>query len=161
MDPRVKDLVERLALVPHPEGGHFREVFRAADVVRPADGRPGRSAITTIYYLLARGEHSRWHRVRSDEVWHHYEGDALDLFRAPPDLSRVERVRLGPAGDGVHPVDAVPAGWWQASRSSGAFTLAGCTVGPGFDFADFAFLRDDPAARDALARVAPELAALA
>lgn len=160
-DPRVQALVEALGLAPHPEGGHFREVFRAPAAVRPADGRDDRSAMTTIYYLLARGDHSRWHRVASDEIWHFYEGDALELFRAPPDLARVERVRLGPAGAGVRPVEVVPAGWWQASRSTGAFTLSGCTVGPGFEFADFAFLRDDPDAVRALTRSAPELAPLA
>lgn len=84
MDPRAAQLIERLALVPHPEGGHYREIQRSALRVRPLDGRGERAATTGIYFLLAAGEHSRWHRVASDETWHHYEGDALELLVAAP-----------------------------------------------------------------------------
>ncbi len=82
---RVRELVDALALVPHPEGGHYREIYRSRAHVTPHDGRPTRVAFTAIHFLLAAGEASRWHRVASDEAWHHYEGDALELFGATPD----------------------------------------------------------------------------
>jgi len=167
MDARAAELIRRLGLEPHPEGGFFREIFRSAARVRPIDGRPERSAATTIYFLLAAGTHSRWHRVRSDEVWHFYEGDPLELFFAPPDADRVTRVVLGPArsADGsaaaapsAH-VHVVPAGWWQAARPAGRYALTGCTVAPGFEYEDFTFLKDDPVALETLTR-ADEIAAL-
>jgi uncharacterized protein len=145
MPPRAAHLVSALGLVPHPEGGHYREVYRSASGVQPLDARPGRAALTTIYFLLAAGEVSRWHRVASDEVWHHYEGDALELFVADARFDRISRELLGPVGEGVQPVRVVPADAWQAARSTGSYTLVGCTVGPGFDFADFRMLRDLPA----------------
>jgi hypothetical protein len=126
--------------------------------VRPAGGRGDRPALTSIYFLLAAGEVSRWHRLASDEVWHHYEGDPLELFLLDGD--RLERRRLGPAGPDSAPVTAIPAGRWQAARPAGTFALAGCSVGPGFDFADFRLMAHDPAAVDALRRRFPDLAAL-
>ena len=108
--------------------------------------------VTTIYFLLAAGSFSAWHRVRSDEVWHWYEGEPLELLLAPPDLRNVQqRRRLGPVGVGVEPaIITVPADWWQAARPLGSYSLCGCTVAPGFEFEDFAFLRDHAAERDAL-----------
>ncbi len=161
MNARAEELVSRLALAPHPEGGHYRELFRSPRTVQPADDRPPRSALTTILYLLPAGAHSRWHRVASDEVWHLLEGGPLELLLAPPALDRVERIRAGAALAAEGPVQVAPAGWWQAARSLGDYALCGCTVGPGFDFADFTMLRDDPAAAAALARLSPALAALA
>jgi predicted cupin superfamily sugar epimerase len=150
MTSRAAELVRVLGLEPHPEGGHYREVFRSTSGVWPTDERPLRAALTTIYFLLDDGEVSRWHRVRSDEVWHLYEGGTLELLVAPPDLSSVERRRVTSAGEGPTPVSAVPAGWWQAARPLGGYVLAGCTVGPGFEFADFTFLRDAAEAVEAL-----------
>lgn len=158
---RAARLIEELGLAPHPEGGWYRELHRSAATVTPADGRPPRAALTTIYFLLPAGEHSRWHRVASDEVWHFYEGHPIELLVAPPDLAHVERVRLGSALASNGPVHTVPAGWWQAARPRGGYALAGCTVGPGFDFADFTFLRDAPEALARLAALSGELAALA
>ena len=141
MDPRAAILIETLALLPHPEGGHFREVHRSAHRVVPDDGRPARNAVTVIYFLLAEGEASRWHRVSSDETWHFHEGAVLELSVATmSDLAAVETRRLGPVADGIEPVCVVPAGRWQAARSTGAFTLVSCSVGPGFDFEDFEML---------------------
>jgi predicted cupin superfamily sugar epimerase len=102
---------------------------------------------------------SRWHRVRSDEVWHHYEGAPLELWLMPPRELRLEHARVGPLSDGHTPVHCVPALWWQAARSLGAYTLVGCTVGPGFEFADFELLRDRPELADALCAALPEAAA--
>jgi hypothetical protein len=121
--------------------------------VRTGDDRPGRAALTTIYYLLAEGEFGRWHRVRSDEVWHLYEGGPLELLVAPPDLSAIEHRRLTAAEQGAEPVAIVPADWWQSARPLGDYALCGCTVAPGFEFEDFAFLSDDQAALAALLRL--------
>ena len=118
MHPRAAELIRVLGLVPHPEGGHFGEVFRSALPVRPAGRDVSRAALTSIYFLLAAGERSRWHRVAADEAWHFYEGDPLELFWTTPDGATCETRRLGPVGAGVAPVAVVPAGCWQADRKS-------------------------------------------
>lgn len=147
MHDRAAQLIATLGLEPHPEGGCFREVFRSGARVQPQDGRGERSALTTIYFLLRAGEQSRWHRVGSDEVWHFYEGDPLELLWVGPGDGPVQRVRLGAVGPDSAPVAVVPAGCWQAAGTTGAYTLVGCSVGPGFDFADFEMIRDSPDAR--------------
>ena len=152
------ELIETLRLAPHPEGGYYREIWRGSLGVEPADGRGARAALTSIYFLLPVGAASRWHRVRSDELWHHQEGAPLELLLVPPDGLRLERVRLGPLGPGQEPVRCVPAGWWQAARSLGSYTLVGCTVGPGFEFSDFELLRDRREVADALLKALPEAA---
>jgi uncharacterized protein len=120
-----------LDLKPHPEGGHFREMFRDA---RQVDG--DRSASTAIYFLLARGERSHWHRVDAVEIWHWYAGAALELEIA--DHKGRERIRLGcDLAAGERPQGVVPAHAWQAARSLGDWTLVGCTVAPGFEFKSF------------------------
>jgi predicted cupin superfamily sugar epimerase len=154
---RVDQLIAELALAPHPEGGHYREVFRAAATVRPDDGRPARTALTCIDFLLARGQWSAWHRVESDEAWHLLEGEGLRLWLMPPTLDRVEAVDLAPVAPGRSPRHVVPARWWQAAEPLGELALCGATVGPGFDFADFAFARAHADARDAIASLRPDL----
>jgi predicted cupin superfamily sugar epimerase len=129
--PTAAAIIARLQLTPHPEGGHFRETFR--DSRCDADGR---SASTAIYFLLARGERSHWHRVDAVEVWHYYAGDTLTLQIA--DESGARTVRLGPdLAAGEVPQAIVPARAWQAAESNGDWTLVGCTVAPGFEFAHF------------------------
>jgi uncharacterized protein len=155
---RAAELIGSLGLAPHPEGGHFREIYRSDARVQALDGRSERAALTTIYFLLAGGEMSRWHRVSSDEAWHFYEGDALELFTADADLGRVTRRMLGPAAERTQPVHVVHADHWQAARSIGAYSLVGCTVAPGFEFADFQLLRENPTLADRLKRSHPELA---
>ena len=135
MHPRAAALIAELELRPHPEGGYFRELFRSAAQVQPLDGRPPRAALTTIHFLLVAGQHSRWHRVRSDEVWHFYEGEPLELFWVEGD--DLHRATLGAGLPGTRSVAVVPAGCWQAALPAGSHALVGCTVGPGFDFADF------------------------
>lgn len=137
-------LVETLGLLPHPEGGHYRRIHASGLQVSPEDGRGSRPALTAIHYLLGPGECSRWHRVASDEAWHYIEGAPLALFDADPGFGQVEMRALGPFGPGAEPVRVVPHGRWQAARSTGAYTLVACTVGPGFDFEDFELLRDRP-----------------
>jgi predicted cupin superfamily sugar epimerase len=158
MESRATVLISSLGLAAHPEGGHFREVYRSASRVQPADERPQRAALTTIYFLLAAGEVSRWHRVASDEVWHYYEGHALVLFTADANFEGVTPHVLGSIGDGRQPVHVVPANMWQAAHSTGAYSLAGCTVGPGFEFADFQLLRDRPVETEAVRRRHPSAA---
>jgi predicted cupin superfamily sugar epimerase len=127
------EVMRMLELKPHPEGGHFRETFRD---VRAVDG--GRTASTAIYFLLARGERSHWHRIDATEVWHYYAGAPLALDVATSDQGPVARVTLGPdLGRGERPQAIVPARAWQATASLGDWTLVGCTVAPGFDFNGF------------------------
>jgi len=125
-------VIRLLDLKPHPEGGYFREIFRDA---RQVDG--GRAASTSIYFLLARGERSHWHRIDAAEVWHWYAGAALEL-EISQHQSQIERVMLGSdLAASERPQAVVPAYAWQAAQSVGAWTLCGCTVAPGFDFATF------------------------
>jgi predicted cupin superfamily sugar epimerase len=146
MSNRAAELTQKLGLAPHPEGGLYREVYRSESWIHPADGRGPRPAITAIYFLLPAGAVSRWHRVQSDELWHFYEGAPLELWVATPPGDRVERHSLGACRDGQEPMLTVRAGWWQAAQSTGPYTLAGCTVGPGFDFSDFVLAADIPSA---------------
>jgi predicted cupin superfamily sugar epimerase len=135
--PTARDIIEKLDLRPHPEGGHYRETFR--DPVRDASGR---SASTAIYFLLARGERSHWHRIDAVEVWHHYAGDALLLRIADEAGSR--EVRLGPdVMGGDQPQAIVPERAWQSAEPTGDWTLVGCTVAPGFDFSTFELAAKD------------------
>jgi hypothetical protein len=158
MPDRASDLIKLLGLRPHPEGGHFTEVFRSASTVDPTDGRTRRPAITTIFFLLRAGEHSALHRVSSDEIWHFYEGAPLELLWCDPLFAAVHRVNLGPVAGDRQPVAVVPAGDWQAARSTGDYTLVGCSVGPGFDFGDFRML-SEPGEIATLAARQPALAA--
>lgn len=161
MHPRAAELIRELDLRPHPEGGWYREVYRSPLRVRPDRGAADRDALTTIYFLLASGERSRWHRVAgADEAWHFYEGDPLELFWLDPSGDRCHRAELGPVGGGREPVHVVPAGCWQAARPTGAFALVGCTVGPGFEFEDFAMLDAHPEVAGRIRRDFPELAEL-
>jgi predicted cupin superfamily sugar epimerase len=124
------EIVRLLALAPHPEGGHFRETFR--------DPRTygGRAASTAIYFLLARGERSHWHRVDAAEVWHFYAGAPLSLEIAAN--RQITQVMLGSdLTAGEVPQAVVPAGAWQAAESRGEWTLVGCTVAPAFQFEQF------------------------
>jgi predicted cupin superfamily sugar epimerase len=150
MHARAADLIEILGLQPHPEGGSFREVFRSTDAVT-RDGE-ARDALSSIYYLLAAGQLSRWHGVTLDEVWHFHEGEPLELLTYDPSEGRVEVLELGQVSrDGARPQHVVPRGVWQAARPTGAYSLVGCQVGPGFDYADFQFLADLPEADEIFA----------
>jgi len=148
----------RLSLEPHPEGGFFREVFRSARRVRPDDGRGPRAALTTIDFLLTAGGASRWHQVDSDEAWHFHEGTPLELWTLSPDLEELQRHLLGPLDDGGRRHHTVPAGWWQAARTTGAYSLVACTVGPGFDFTDFRLAAETPGLAERLERRHPAAA---
>jgi len=133
--PTADQIVRLLDLEPHPEGGRYRETFR--DTATVASGTDSaRAASTAIYFLLRAGEVSRWHRVDASEVWHWYAGAPLALTLA--DAAGRRDVQLGPdLAAGERPQAVVPAGAWQQAASLGDWTLVGCTVAPGFQFAGF------------------------
>ena len=125
-------VIRLLDLKPHPEGGHFRETFRDPRVIA------GRAASTAIYFLLAAGERSHWHRVDAAEAWHWHAGAPLVLEIAESDKGPTRRVALGTdLAAGERPQAIVPAGVWQAAESRGDWTLVSCTVAPGFEFSGF------------------------
>lgn len=136
-------LIETLRLQPHPEGGFFREVYRSAGII-PAqslsvDYGGARSISTSIYFLLPGDTFSAFHRLRSDEVWHFYLGDPITLHLIHPD-GRHEKILVGPDVEHDEQLQVViPAGAWFAARveKPEGWALIGCTVAPGFDFADF------------------------
>lgn len=123
------EIIARYRLAPHPEGGHYRETFRA-----PAQGG-GRGAVTSIYYLLRADEVSAWHRVDAVEIWNHHAGAALCLDISLDGIATASH-RLG-VGAGAEPQVAAPVGAWQSARTEGAWSLVGCTVAPAFEFAGF------------------------
>jgi uncharacterized protein len=140
---RAEDVIRLLDLKPQPEGGHFRETFRDA---RQVDG--ARSASTAIFFLLARGEHSHWHRIDAVEIRHWHAGAPLklDIAREP---GSVETITLGcDLAAGERPQAVVPAHAWQAAASRGDWTLCGCTVAPGFDFSGFELAPENWSPRD-------------
>jgi predicted cupin superfamily sugar epimerase len=153
--PRARTLIRRLQLQPHPEGGYYAEVYRAHGRVGTRRGQ--RAAATSIYFLLPRGHKSLLHRVRSDELWHYYEGAPLRLIEVDPQLSRGRVHRLGPERGATRQVLTIAADHWQAAETTGDYTLVGCTVAPGFEFVDFTLLKDAPAARNKLQRALPAL----
>jgi predicted cupin superfamily sugar epimerase len=130
--PTAADIIAQLELRPHPEGGHYRETFRDQRT-----DEQGRARSTAIYFLLARGEVSQWHRIDAIEIWHYYAGSALTL-RIAYEGCLPHTVMLGPnVADGERPQAIVPAEAWQTAESTGDWTLVGCTVAPGFEFAKF------------------------
>ena len=135
--PTARELAARLGLAPHPEGGFYRETYRASTTVETPRGP--RAASTAIYFLVPRGTFSALHRIESDEVWHHYAGGALRVVCIAEDGTRDDLV-LGPDLDaGQSPQGVVKAGVWFGAtiEGEGEWALVGCTVAPGFDFADF------------------------
>jgi predicted cupin superfamily sugar epimerase len=122
-------IIRRLRLKPHPEGGHYRETFRDS-------AKRGRAHSTAIYFLLRRGEDSRWHRIDAAEIWHFYAGAPLELSLKKE--GRAKRLVLGnDLAKKQSPQIVVPAHVWQRARSLGDYTLVGCTVAPGFEFRKF------------------------
>jgi predicted cupin superfamily sugar epimerase len=133
--------VKKLGLEKHPEGGYYKETYRASvEIDVPGLGK--RSAGTAIYYLLERSQFSAFHRIKSDEIWHFYAGSPLVLHVI--DLQgRLGRMALGRPGKNAVPQAVVKAGCWFSASSTGRYSLVGCTVAPGFDFADFELARRD------------------
>lgn len=139
-----REVIAALQLEKHPEGGWYRETWRA----EASEGT--RAAGTAIYYLLDAGSFSHWHRVDAAEIWHFYAGAPLVLSVSPDGHDATAR-HLGPAIQaGQAPQLIVPAGYWQSATSLGAWTLVGCTVAPGFEFSGFEMAPPDwrPTPRD-------------
>jgi predicted cupin superfamily sugar epimerase len=132
----VNQIIENFQLQPHPEGGYFREVYRSEQVVASSTVGAERNTVTHIYFLLARGQLSRFHKVLHDEIWNVYAGSPIRLLRY--DGNDVQEVVIGEGRDDFMAI--IPGGVWQAAESTGDYTLVGCTVAPGFDFADFSFM---------------------
>lgn len=125
------EIIGKLDLAPHPEGGYFRETFRDACKVN------NRSVGTAIFFLLKAGEVSRWHKVDAAEIWHFYAGSPLELGLAS-DTGNAKTLVLGNnLYAGELPQHVIPSGEWQQARSLGEWTLVGCTVSPGFEFSGF------------------------
>jgi predicted cupin superfamily sugar epimerase len=158
MRPGARAVVEALGLSPHPEGGHFVETFRSSLRVGSSAHHGERDASTAIYFLLATGEFSAFHRVRSDEVWHHYAGDALELHSIDARGVHERRLLGVDLVWGERPQIVIPAGVWPAARprpGGAGYALVGCTVAPGFEFTDF-----EMPERNALRELFPELRVL-
>ncbi|MEM7427724.1 MAG: cupin domain-containing protein [Pseudomonadota bacterium] len=137
MNLTADEIIAQLGLQSHPEGGHFRETWRAD----APDG--GRASGTAIYFLLKAGEVSHWHKVDAAEIWHWYAGAPLELSIAA-DGGRPQTSTLGPdLANGQYPQVVVPPQAWQSARSAGDWTLVGCTVSPGFEFAGFELAAPD------------------
>lgn len=162
------DYIRLLGLQPHPEGGWYRETYRSAETIPPEalpvrfDG--ARPFATAIYFLLSSETFSALHRIRSDEQWHFYAGSALTVHSIEPS-GEYRAVRLGAdIGRGEAFQAVVPAGCWFGATvdEPGAFALVGCTVAPGFDFADFelgrreTLIRQFPAQRELIVRLTRE-----
>ena len=145
MVSRAAELIETLNLEPHPEGGFYRQVYRSPHSVQADDGRDTRSALTAIYFLLPAGEKSRWHRVRSDEIWTHLEGSPVTLHLF--DGTSASNIVV----DRMH---VVPADVWQAAEPNGDYALVACFVAPGFEFSDFSIMIDEA---DVIAQLPQEL----
>ncbi|MEM8773384.1 MAG: cupin domain-containing protein [Pseudomonadota bacterium] len=129
------DIIAALDLAPHPEGGFFRETWRAAG--------PGRASGTAIYFLLRGEDNNRWHKVDAAEIWHYYAGAPLVLSISDNDAGPATDHTLGPSlSRGHRPQVIVPGGHWQMARCAGSYTLVGCTVSPGFKFEHFELAPD-------------------
>ena len=132
---KADEIVALLGLEPHPEGGYYRQAF--------ADDASGeRPYSTAIYYLLEGGSAGRWHRVDSAEVWHYYAGAPLRLTISPDGVATSEQILGQDFADGQRPQVVIPRGHWQSAQSLGNWTLAGCTVAPGFQFEHFEMAED-------------------
>lgn len=141
MNPIVQQIIQFYQLLPHPEGGYYKETYRSAELI-PLNSLPERftgerNFSTAIYFLLVENSFSAFHRIQSDECWHFYTGDSVDIHVLHPN-GNYELIKLGNNIEiGEQYQAMVPAGAWFASKTNGNYSLVGCTVSPGFDFADF------------------------
>lgn len=150
---RVDELITKYSMQKHPEGGYFTETYRSEMLIESPVNKQLRSAVTDIYFLLTKGEISRFHKVKHDEIWHFYEGAPLKLIKY--DGEKVVEHLIGPDCPEGYKV-VIPGGIYQAAVPQGEYCLMGCTVAPGFDFADFSFLADFEEERINLEKKYPE-----
>lgn len=133
-------LINKYNLIPHPEGGYYREAYRSGQTIYSSATGKKRNALTHIYFLLLEGQFSRFHKVLHDEIWNFYEGNPLKLIQYNGE--DVAETIIGTSGGEFAAM--VAGGIYQAAEPTGAYSLVGCTVAPGFEFEDFSFLDDDP-----------------
>lgn len=149
----MEKLIERYNLIPHPEGGFYRELYRSTQTVYSNAVHSERQAVTHIYFLLTKGQVSRFHKVCHDEIWNFYAGSPLRLLTLHE--GKISEQQLG--DDSGNYVGIVNGGRYQAAETTGDYTLIGCSVAPGFDFTDFNFLKDDPQQLEMIAQCDLEL----
>ncbi|NBC67131.1 MAG: hypothetical protein GVY07_15920 [Bacteroidetes bacterium] len=141
MESRIEQLIEHLNLQPHPEGGHYTEVYRSEGIIEVDEDEfpDGRHYSTSIYYLLGAEDQSHFHRIKSDEVWHHYEGSSITIHLISPTGSYRKLLIGKDLEKGQKPQQTVPSGYWFGVTVDDpeSYALCGCTVSPGFDFDDF------------------------
>lgn len=133
--------IEKLELLSHPEGGYFKEVYRSTEDIQhdtlPTRFSGNRSFSTSIYFLLNKGQKSAFHRIKSDELWHFYDGEPATIY-VIDDVGKLIEHKLGLCPEeNIFPQVVIPANCWFAAEPKGKYTLSGCTVSPGFDFTDF------------------------
>lgn len=141
MNIRAEELIEKLELVPHPEGGYYREMYRSEGKVSSPWNKGIRNAMTDIYFLLTEGQVSRFHKVAHDELWNFYEGAPLELIEIEMASLKVSKNTLGISTNIPRYKHLIKGDNWQAAYSTGDYSLVGCTVAPGFEFSDFEFLK--------------------
>lgn len=146
----VKQIIEKYQLQPHPEGGYYREVYRSEQNVSSEFTTEKRNSVTHIYFLLGKGQISRFHRVFHDEIWNFYGGAPLKLIEF--DGNKINEIIIG-ENDYFR---VIKGGIFQAAESTGEYTLVGCSVAPGFDFKDFSFLTDEPEMLESLKKSYPK-----
>ena len=135
----MQNLIDKYKLVPHPEGGYYAVVYESKQAVTSPVVNKDRKAITHIYFLLLKGQVSLFHKVAHDEIWNFYEGDPIKIIKYSG--TQVEEAIIGSGC--IDYAAIVEGGVYQAAQSTGAYSLVGCTVAPGFEFEDFSFLRDE------------------
>ena len=145
---RVEQIIKELNLEPHPEGGYYKETYRSKGSIPDgtlAEFKGERTFTTAIYFLLTTYVFSAFHKIKSDEMWHHYDGSAIELHMISPEGEHSIVIIGKDLLNGEHPQYVVPAGYWFGSRIKGEeeFALLGCTVSPGFDFHDFVLAKQE------------------
>ncbi len=143
MHAEVSYWMERLRLEPHPEGGYFKEIYRSGEISKFQSFTGKRNVSTAIYYLLTEGSFSAFHRIRSDECWHFYSGDPVEIYMLSTEGGLSVKVIGNHIDKDDEPFTLVPKLCWFAARSLGNYSLVGCTVAPGFDFKDFEMAQRD------------------
>ena len=155
MNKKSEELISRLQLTPHPEGGYYKEIYRSSNNVSSSKGK--RSSLTSIYYLLSKNQVSCLHKVSSDEVWQFVEGDPLILVDLSSDLKTCNTKTLGALSEGLTPNHVIQSEHWQGAKCTGEYTLVSCFVAPGFEFEDFKLIHDDPKALSEITLNYPDL----
>jgi uncharacterized protein len=142
----MQKLIDKYNLIEHPEGGYYREVYRSKQILKPYDSKEKKSAITHIYFLLLKGQISRFHKIIQDEIWTYYKGSPLKIIKY--DTFEVKEEIIGYNSGNFFSI--IKGGTFQSAECLGDYSLVGCTVSPGFEFKDFSFLSDYPSLKEKL-----------